>query len=210
MRLALIGGSLMAGTQGTIVRGPRDSGATLRPVNPQVASGNRVPSTMRWTERGAMTEPTPSLKDMLEHAWRYFALHATQRISLFNFFVVISASLSAGLATCLQKGGVFQLVGAGLGGLLALISFLFWKLDQRTAFLIKHAERAITDLEADLPSRSAHLLSKEPEVSADRTKGFWIRRMWTYGAAFRLMFLVMGTVGTIGAALALARYRGCF
>jgi len=155
-----------------------------------------------------MSQTDPSVKDVLEHAWRYFALHANQRILLFNFFVVISASVSAGLAACLQKGGVFQLVGGGLGMLLVLISFIFWKLDQRTAFLVKHGERAITDLEAALPFPAAHLLSSEPEVSAPRRRGFWPLRMWTYGTAFRVMFAAMGLVGVLGGALAFSRYLG--
>jgi hypothetical protein len=153
-----------------------------------------------------MPEDTPSLKDMLEHAWRYFELHALQRISLFNFFVVISVSVSAGLAACIQKGGLFHLVGAALGAVLVLVSFVFWKLDQRTAFLVKHAERAIADLEAGLSVPSARLLSSEPEAFAPQRTGFCITRMWTYGAAFRLVFCVMGGVGVVGGLLAVVRY----
>jgi hypothetical protein len=153
-----------------------------------------------------MTETKPSLPDLLEHAWRYFALHANQRISLFNFFVVISGSISAGLAASLQKGGSFHLLSFGLGMLLAFISFLFWKLDQRTAFLVKHAERAITTIEAGLPLPSAHVLSNEPAAAAPERRGFWPLQMWTYGTAFRAMFLTMGLVGVGGGILALVLY----
>src|SRR5580704_16155126 len=52
---------------------------------------------------------------MLEHAWRYFALHANQRMSLFNFFLVLAGLISAGLAACLQRTGSFQLLGVALG-----------------------------------------------------------------------------------------------
>jgi hypothetical protein len=30
-------------------------------------------------------------KEMMDHAWRYFELHASQRMSLFNFFLVLAA-----------------------------------------------------------------------------------------------------------------------
>jgi ABC-type uncharacterized transport system permease subunit len=66
-----------------------------------------------------------SARDMLEHAWRYFALHAGQRMSIFNFFLVLSGIVAAGLAACLQRHGPFQLIGVALGVLLALVSFTF-------------------------------------------------------------------------------------
>lgn len=43
-----------------------------------------------------------SARDTLEHAWRYFALHAGQRMSLFNYFVLCFAFVSAGLAGCIR------------------------------------------------------------------------------------------------------------
>ena len=47
-----------------------------------------------------MTMTTPSDPDEIakqarEHAWNWFALHATQRMQAFNFFVVATAFLIA-------------------------------------------------------------------------------------------------------------------
>ena len=82
-------------------------------------------------------------EDYRNHAWRYFELHANQRIAVFNFFLVLSGLIAAGLAAAVQAAGLLLVVGAVLGLLLALVSFIFWKLDQRTSFLIKHAEQAL-------------------------------------------------------------------
>ena len=45
-----------------------------------------------------------SNKDLLEHAWKYFQLHAAQRIAVFNFFVAASGLQTAGLIYSLRGG----------------------------------------------------------------------------------------------------------
>lgn len=154
-----------------------------------------------------MSNNDASGKEMLEHAWRYFALHAEQRISIFNFFLILSGIVVAGLAACLQLHGPFQLLGVVLGALLALVSFTFWKLDQRTSFLIKHAENAITELEQSFPIQSSRLISSErirTDENISSLSGLF--RLWTYGSAFRLVFTVMGLVGVAGAFICLWLY----
>jgi hypothetical protein len=52
-----------------------------------------------------MTAPDPDdiAKQAREHAWNWFALHATQRMQAFNFFVVATAFLIAAYASILEK-----------------------------------------------------------------------------------------------------------
>ena len=151
----------------------------------------------------------PSTKDLLDHAWRSFALHAGQRMSLFNFFLILASLTAAGLAACLQRSGPIQLLGVGVGLLLALVSFTFWKLDQRVSFLLKYAEEAITQIELSLPIAAARLVSNERErTRLAISSGFIVLRTWTYGMAFRCVFALMGVVGIAGAGLCLARYSG--
>jgi hypothetical protein len=66
--------------------------------------------------------------DPLGHVWRYFQLHAEQRMALFNFFLVISASMIAAMAACLQLGRLFNLIGTVIGLLLFLVAFIFAKI----------------------------------------------------------------------------------
>jgi hypothetical protein len=48
-------------------------------------------------------DPVEIAKQAREHAWNWFALHATQRMQAFNFFVVATAFLIAAYASLLDK-----------------------------------------------------------------------------------------------------------
>lgn len=137
----------------------------------------------------------------LAHAWAYFELHANQRVTVFNYFVVFSGILATGLAASIQATPPLAIVGIVLGLLLSLLSYLFWQLDRRTSFLIKHAEDAI---KAKEPT-GAPLMSEEVNKTAEAQKN---DGLWTYGKAFRTIFLVMGLVGLAGAVVSGLRWCG--
>lgn len=147
--------------------------------------------------------------NLLEHAWRYFELHANQRIIIFNYFLVVSGALSAGLATALQGSQRFSSLGIMLGILLIVVSFVFWKLDQRVSYLIKHSESIITDLEQNLTIKKAHVFRLEPEKSKEvLNEGYWWSRHWTYGSSFRFVFITMALFGSAGMILSLLKFIG--
>ena len=139
---------------------------------------------------------------MLEHTWRYFELHANQRVSVFNFFVVMTGALAAGIAASLQGSPKLAAIGVVLGILLSLVSFVFWKLDQRVSFLIKHAEDALAEIESTLPEKTARLFSLEPiSTSAAKSKTNLWSRHWSYGRSFRFIFVFMSIFGAASASL---------
>jgi hypothetical protein len=144
-----------------------------------------------------------------EHAWKYFELHAHQRIAVFNFFLVLSGALAAGIAATLQGSQRFSSLGVALGVLLALVSFLFWKLDQRVAFLVKHAEVALTQIEGFFPDAEAQLFVHEPSktTAAKQQSSVWSRQ-WSYGRVFRFLFASMALVGISGSVLCGLRFFG--
>ena len=78
------------------------------------------------------------IEEQRDHAWRYFQLHASQRMASFNFIVVLCALLTAGLAGAFQTKGGGHLLGVMLGLSLIVVSFVFWKFDQRVRYFIKH------------------------------------------------------------------------
>ena len=143
------------------------------------------------------------------HVWTYFKFHAKQRITVFNFFLVLSGFIIAGLTAAIQAEGLILLVGAVLGSLLILISFIFWKFDQRVSFLIKHAEKALIELESIFPEPSACLFSNEAALTehAKSSGSLWSRH-WTYGRSFRALFCIMGVFGLLGSLVSVARYVG--
>ena len=154
-----------------------------------------------------MTDQQLSPKDSLDHAWRYFALHAAQRMSMFNYFLLLFGVVSAGLAGCLRTDGVLRLIGALLGASLSAVAFTFWKLDQRSAFLVKHAEFSLCQLEQSYLVESARLFQAEPSHTEEvRAMSSTPARLWTYGSSFRLVFGLAGVVGVLGSLLAISLY----
>lgn len=144
-----------------------------------------------------------------DHAWRYFELHAGQRLTVFNFFTVLTGFAAAGIAATLQGSARFSLLGVALGTLLALLSFVFWKLDQRAAFLVKHAEGVHKLTEVELLPAGARLVAEEPaallEARQDRSP---VGRIWTFGTSFRLIFVAAAIFGAISAILCGLRFAG--
>jgi len=154
-----------------------------------------------------------ALEDQRKHAWDYFALHAQQRLTTFNFFLILSSLLLGGLVTTFQKEFRVPHVGVPIGLFLILLAFTFWKLDTRNKQLIKNAEDGLRSLEElwrekghSEPPRYAVFLRDAAYVSRARSRGSW--RFWkshlSYSDCFNLTYIavaVSGLVGAIGALL---------
>jgi hypothetical protein len=140
----------------------------------------------------------------LEHAWRYFALHAEQRITVFNYFVALASLIATGLAVATNLPPSNWYLGATCGILLAALSFVFWKLDQRGSQFVKLAEDALVEAETD-----SNFPANQRVVSLERAlenKSLHPTKPWTFGRAFRLLFIGMALVGLVGAGSSI--YRG--
>lgn len=133
------------------------------------------------------------------HSWEYFHLHANQRMSVFNFYLVFVGLLSAGLAKVFEEDFPFPELGMVFGFLLFLMSVVFWRLDNRTNSLIKRAEEALRQWESSIPDgdlsglERVRIFSREQEET-ERQKGTsW--GLLTYGQCLRAVFLVFSIVG---------------
>jgi hypothetical protein len=95
------------------------------------------------------SDPDDIAKQAREHAWNWFALHATQRMQAFNFFVVATAFLIAAYASILEKhpdaAAILALVGVWL-------TFWFNRLDARSRQLVEAGEDALRVSQARLAS----------------------------------------------------------
>ncbi|HCF1770727.1 RipA family octameric membrane protein [Pseudomonas aeruginosa] len=129
----------------------------------------------------------------IEHAWKYFELHAQQRMTVFNFFLAIAGLVAAGIGVGLQQGSQFSILVSLLGFFLVFVSFIFWKLDQRVSSMIKLAEAALCHLEGLGVTDEASIFSKEYKEA----NGKCGKSIWTYGECFRLSFLVAGLIGAL-------------
>lgn len=152
---------------------------------------------------GLPNDPFQPPDKALDHAWRYFALHAQQRISVFNFFVVLSGILATGIGAGVQAGKPMAPVVAILGALLALFSFVFYRLDERGSELVKLAEDSLASSEDKCMPLHARIVA---EAGRRRVSDITTAKTWTFGESFKLMFRVMGVAGFVATVYSLYRW----
>ena len=79
------------------------------------------------------------LRLKLDYAWRWFALHAKQRVTMFNYFLVASGILANAYGLLLREELWGVAIGvAGIGSIVGLVSL---GLDVRNRQLVKLGER---------------------------------------------------------------------
>jgi hypothetical protein len=141
----------------------------------------------------------------LDYAFKYFDLHAKQRMTVFNFFLVIAGILTGGIAAALTKTPSMPVLGAALSLVLILISFVFWKLDLRTSFLIKHSEQALIECEKAFLLEKARLISNEKACFAEfQSKQHPGDKAWSYSKCFETVFVAMTLLGVLGLGLSIS------
>ena len=135
-----------------------------------------------------------------DHAWKYFLLHADQRIKTFNFFLILCALISGALTTILKDANDIK-VGIPLALLLTFLSFIFWKIDLRNKQLISHGENALKcleDLYEVIDESNAPNLLKVFNCEEQKTKRLKQNSFYfTYSTCFHLVFLVFGIAGIV-------------
>ncbi len=145
-----------------------------------------------------------SPREMQQYVWCYFELHANQRMSVFRFFIGLATFLTASLLTAAVQQ--HDVAGAVLGALLGLVSFVFWRLDERTCFLIKRSERALEELEKaflghDAKSPRRLQLFREERIATNTVKGV----LMTYAQCLKVLFFTFGATGIAIGAYSLCR-----
>jgi hypothetical protein len=155
-----------------------------------------------------------TLEDKRGYALEYFKLHAGQRMALFNYFVLISALLTAGLAATLRRDCDCPIFGLFLSLGIIVISFVFWKLNQRVAYFIKHAESALKTLERSSLSEDTNgqelSLSCSEEMKTKKVKENtyrWNPFSWhmSYSECFSIVYVLFAVVGLIGAVVTIQK-----
>ena len=148
-------------------------------------------------------------EELRKQAWDFFQMQAGQRLTTFNYYVVISSVLCTGLASSFKADSNNQYLGISFGFLLVLFSFIFWKLDHRNRDLIEGAEEALKFFEAasDLqdsggtPHVAKRFLREDFETTRKRKPRKW--RFWlnyySYSECFGFVFTVFSIVGLAGA-----------
>ncbi len=136
----------------------------------------------------------------LEHAWRYFELHAAQRTTVFNFFAASASLTLSALAYVLTNSsapGEFG-VAAGVGAV--LLAVVFWKLDQRVAQLTKCSEQIIVELEGRMFDVKAQTFAQADGLPVNDFRSPFAGT-WSYGRSFRVLFTGVAVLGLVGVSL---------
>ena len=162
---------------------------------------------IEWEDLFEMSQNNIS-NEQREHAWNYFQLHASQRMSVFNFFVVMSALFTTALATSFTEKFNYPAIGVILGVGLVVIAFIFWKLDQRIRFLIKLAEKALRTIESHWINEKESLANPLALFSIEKIetgKKCVESRCWKphtyhlkYSMCFGVAYVLIAVVGIIG------------
>lgn len=155
-----------------------------------------------------------NISTQYEYAWKYFSLHASQRLSTFNFYIVISTLLTTGLYATYENNLSSPSVGIVLGTFLMIISVVFKKLDSRNRQLINNAEKALKYLETliskdileNTPNNPLTLFSNEERETNEINSKLWIIApgyIFSYSYCFGVIFFSFFMFGVIGVVLSI-------
>lgn len=142
-------------------------------------------------------------KENRDYAWKYFSLHADQRLKTFHFFVVLSALISGATLTIVKSADNIA-YAIPMTYILSFLAFIFWKLDQRNRGLIKHAEDALKSIEKtytdpeNTNKRSIKLFLEEETKTRKNKQSYSIIDMQlSYSNCFNSVFFVFGFIAFI-------------
>lgn len=130
------------------------------------------------------------MEDKREQAWKYFELHAGQRMSIFNFYITLSTAIVAALGVFIGISAISPWLIGTLGSLMVVFSLVFWGLDKRTKDLIHLAEDKILDLEKHDPANIMSIFKTERNKS-DKQRF----RIISYSFLFRVIYLIFIVIG---------------
>lgn len=132
-----------------------------------------------------------------EFCMEYFKQHSEQRMKAVHFYVILCAAFVS---------GYFFLVRFGATGdswiisvLVWFFTYIFWKLDRRSVFLIKQSESGIIYIESELQRTSPvasdrpHIFTSEAQGTSEERKNSelmpFLLRPLSYSQIFRVMFI---------------------
>ena len=153
------------------------------------------------------------ITDFAQYAWEYFRYHARQRLTTFNFYIIICSLVATGYVAAVKNSETTPR-GVVLGALLAFLSFVFWQLDRRNKELIHNSEDALKLIERDTPVPDAdedpplqHIFRYEEKktecTNSDLLCWPWAWRL-SYSQCFGLVSLSFGLLGSAGTVYAIA------
>jgi hypothetical protein len=152
-----------------------------------------------------MSDPTPDSKAInevaLDHAWKWFEYHATQRMTMIRFYVIATGGIAAGTGYLLNAHENF-LAGA-LAFIGAITTLAFKRLDKRVSDLVKLGEEALSPEQAKMGTALNSKAFEICRLAAAKPSG---AHFYTYGENFRLLFAIIALGFAVVSVIGFARF----
>ncbi|MEQ1091160.1 hypothetical protein ABLT91_19050 [Acinetobacter pittii] len=82
--------------------------------------------------------------ESLAYLWDYFDRHSSQRLQMFNYYILVNIAVLTGVGICLKESMNLLILPSIL---LLFLNNIFKKIDERTVFMIKQVEKIIKNYE---------------------------------------------------------------
>lgn len=132
-----------------------------------------------------------------DYAWKYFSMHADQRLKTFGFYITLSTLIAGTFVAILKEAKDWKWLSL-LPFSLTFMTFIFWKFELRNKQLIKNGEAALKHLDSLLSIENSgpaphvlRILDRDDYLSG-QGDGSPQKRGWTYSRCFNAVFLVFG------------------
>lgn len=146
-------------------------------------------------------EKALSENDFLEILWQYFSLHASQRIQMLNFYIVLETFLLTAWLTLLQVDAGFSFPRIIIGFALILFSTVFYVLDVRTKSMIKLCEESLCQVEKKHIKQFGKkymIFSLERENTAEERKKSKLKKWFlSYSKLLRVIYVFFALTGIL-------------
>lgn len=142
-----------------------------------------------------------NLSELRQYAWKYFEYHASQRLTTFHFYIILSTLLASGYFIALRYMPIFSIL---FSCLLVIFSFVFKKLDSRNKQLIHNSEDALKYIESQdiiKDEVKPHVLNiflyeelQTKQMQAQFSR-YSLKKIFTFSTCFGIVFYVFGIMG---------------
>jgi hypothetical protein len=157
-----------------------------------------------------------------QYAWNWFSYHASQRLTAFNFFLVLLGAILVGYSQAASHD--LNVLGAALGLFGALISAAFWVMDVRNTELVECGRAALDRLEwsplltlrirqddesrAYLNSVMYGPVTRTMFAALERRSPDFTRRVYKHSFWLRSVMMVVGLASLAATGWALSGFPG--
>lgn len=125
--------------------------------------------------------------DPLEYLWQYFERHSSQRLEMFNYYILVNIATLTGIGICLKESQNLIILPTIL---LLLLNETFRRIDERTVFMIKEVEKSLKKYEQKNFDKDFQIFINEEKES--KAENISIR---SYSSTFSFIFNITDFIG---------------